>query len=135
MRKLHNVGVFNTQAWSAIFGIPILLSLSLVTETGQVDQIMNLDMNCWLAVFYMAVIASMIGHGGINFLLKRHPVSLIAPILLSSPIFGTIAAVIIRDEVLTLRFLMGAGLILSGLAVIHARDWLNKRQVSRALLP
>lgn len=135
MRKLQNVGVFNTQAWTAIFGLPILLVLSLYTETGQIDQILAMNWIGWSTVFYTAVLSSVVGYGGMNFLLKHHPVTLIAPILLSTPIFATVAAVIVFDEVLTIRFLIGAGFTLLGLAVIHMRDWWKKRQVVRELLP
>ncbi|PCI43246.1 MAG: hypothetical protein COB49_12560 [Alphaproteobacteria bacterium] len=135
MRALQNVGVFNTQAWTALFGFPILLSLSLYTETGQIDQIMTMDMTGWGTIFYTAVLSSVVGYGGMNFLLKRYPVTLIAPILLSTPIFATLAAVIVFDESLTLRFLVGAGLTMLGLGVIHMRDWWKKRQLVRELLP
>lgn len=135
MRKLRNVGVFNLQGWVAVFAFPILFFLTLYTETGQIDQIMNMNKTGWSALFYTAVLSSVVGYGGLNFLLKRHAVTLIAPIFLSTPIFATIAAMIVFDEVLTTRFLMGAGLTMIGLAVIHMRDWWKKRQVVRELLP
>jgi len=135
MRKLQNVGVFNTQAWTALLGFPVLLSLSLVTESGQVGQIMSMNMTGWAAIFYTAVLSSVVGYGGMNFLLKRHPVTLIAPILLSSPLFATAAAVMVFDEHLTMRFYVGAGFTMLGLGVIHLRDWWKKRQVVLELLP
>jgi len=135
MRKLQNVGVFNTQAWTAIFGLPILLSLSLLVEEDHLTQIINMDMTGWGAIFYTAVLSSVVGYGGMNFLLKHHPVTLIAPILLSAPIFATMAAMIAFEETLTTRFLMGAGFTMFGLAIIHLRDWWNKRQVVGELLP
>lgn len=134
MRTMKNIGVFNTQAWSALYGVPILLSLSLTMETDHISQIMAMDMTGWGTVFYTAILASVVGYGGMNFLLKNHPVTLIAPILLSVPIFATAAAVIVFDEQLTPRFLVGAGLTLLGLVVIHVRDWWKKRQVVEELL-
>ncbi|NOZ66263.1 MAG: DMT family transporter [Alphaproteobacteria bacterium] len=135
MRKLKNVGVFNTQAWTAVIGLPILLSLSLATESGQVAQVMAMNFTGWAAIFYTAVLSSVVGYGGMNFLLKHHPVTLIAPILLSTPIFAAVAAVITFGDDLTPRFLAGASLTMLGLAVIHLRDWWKKRQVVRELLP
>lgn len=135
MRKLKNVGVFNLQGWVAVFAIPILLSLSLQWETGQIDQVFSMDRTGWSALLYTAVLSSVVGYGGMNFLLKHHAVTLIAPIFLSTPIFATLAAILVFDEALTSRFLIGAGLTLIGLAVIHMRDWWKKRQVVRELLP
>ncbi|WP_339863546.1 DMT family transporter [Paremcibacter congregatus] len=135
LRRLKDVGVFNTQAWTAVFGLPILLSLTFMTEADQMTQLMAMNQEGWMAVFYTAVVSSIIGYGGMNFLVKRHPVTLIAPIFLSVPIFATMAAVIAFDEILTPRFLMGASLTLLGLAVIHLRDWWKKRQLVEELLP
>lgn len=135
MRRLQDVGVFNMQGWTAVIAIPILLCLSLYIETGQIEQVMAVDMTGWSAIFYTAVLSSVVGYGGMNFLLKRHPVTLIAPILLTTPIFAAVAAIIVFDEKLTTRFLIGAGFTLAGLSVIHMRDWWKKRQLVRELLP
>ncbi len=135
MRKLHNVGVLNTQAWTAVFGLPILFSLSLFMETDQLGQIANMNLAGWGTVFYTAVLSSVVGYGGMNFLLRRHPVTLIAPIFLSTPLFATVAAVMVFDEVMTTRFYIGASFTMLGLAVIHIRDWWKKRQLVRELLP
>ncbi|MCF8474316.1 MAG: DMT family transporter [Emcibacter sp.] len=135
MRKLQNVGVFNLQAWTGVFAVPILLSLSLVAENGQWEQIVDMNLGGWGALLYTAVLSSIVGYGGMNFLLKRYSVTLIAPILLSTPVFATIASVIVFDEILTNRFLIGASFTLCGLAVIHLRDWWKKRRVVRELLP
>ncbi len=135
MRKLKNVGALNIQGWTGVFAVPFLLSLTLVTETGQMEQITSMNMTGWGALFYTAVLSSVVGYGGMNFLLKHHPVTLIAPILLTVPIFASSAAVIVFNEELTPRFFLGAGLTLFGLAIIHIRDWWKKRQMVRELLP
>jgi len=135
MRRLQHVGVLNTQAWIGLLGIPVVLSLSLYAEDNQMAQILNMGVEGWAALFYTAVLSSVVGYGGMNFLLKHNPVTLIAPIFLSVPLFATLAAVIILDEALTPRFLFGAGLTLSGLAVIHLRDYWKKRQLAPELLP
>ena len=135
MRKLRNVAVFNTQAWTALFGLPVLMTLTLMTESGQLAQVMSMNMNGWWALLYTAVLSSVVGYGGMNFLLRKYPVTMIAPIFLSTPVFATAAAVMVFDEVLTMRFLAGAGLTLAGLVLIHVRDWLKGRQVVRELLP
>lgn len=130
MRKLKKVEVFTTQVWSAAFGFPILFCLTFYLETGQIAQIMNMNWEGWGAIFYMSFLSSIVGYGGMNFLLRHHPVTVISPIFLSSPVFAALAAVVVFDERLTSRFLIGAGLTLSGIAVIHMRDWMNKRRVT-----
>lgn len=134
-RKLKDVDVLTTQAWTAVSGLPILIGLTLYYETDHLTQVMALDVTGWSMVFYTAVLSSIVGYGGMNFLLKHHPVTLIAPIMLCVPVFSTVAVVIFLDEVITPRFLIGAFITMGGLGLIHFRDWWRKRKVVTDLLP
>lgn len=134
-RKLKDVDVLTTQAWTAVSGLPLLIGLTLYYETDHLAQVMALDVTGWSMVFYTAVLSSIVGYGGMNFLLKHHPVTLIAPIMLCVPVFSTVAVVIFLDEVITPRFLIGAFITMSGLGLIHFRDWWRKRKVVTDLLP
>ncbi|WP_417319604.1 DMT family transporter [Emcibacter sp.] len=135
MRSLKGVSVLTTQAWTAFYSVPILLTLSLVFEQGQVRELVELDGLHWGMLLYTAALSSIVGYGGINFLLKRHPVAHIAPILLLVPVFATLSAVIFLDEVLTVRFLLGCTVTFSGIGLIHYRDWIRNRKMAKALLP
>ena len=115
--------------------MPLLLALSLWFETGQIAELVHLDALHWGMLIYTAVISSIVGYGGINYLLKHYPVAQIAPILLLVPVFATTAAVVFLDEVLSLRFLIGAGITLGGLGLIHYRDWVKNRKLPKEMLP
>ncbi|WP_138379357.1 DMT family transporter [Luteithermobacter gelatinilyticus] len=135
MRRMQTVSILRVQAWTAFYSVPLLLALSLWFETGQIAELVHLDALHWGMLIYTAVISSIVGYGGINYLLKHYPVAQIAPILLLVPVFATTAAVVFLDEVLSLRFLIGAGITLGGLGLIHYRDWVKNRKLPKEMLP
>jgi O-acetylserine/cysteine efflux transporter len=133
-RQLKDVGVWQNQAWTAVCAIPCLLPMTLIFETGQIEQVMNMDLMGWGLVFYTAVFASLVGYGGINYLFKHYNVSQVAPFLLTIPIFATIASVLLLDEVITQRFIFGSSVTLGGLGLIAFRDWWLKVKMSKEQL-
>ena len=133
-RKLKDASVWSTQAWTALFALPFLLPMTFIFETGQIEQIMNMDLEGWGLVFYTAVFASLVGYGGINYLFKHYNVSQVAPFLLTIPIFATIASVMLLGEEITPRFLFGSGVTLGGLGLIAFRDWWLKIKMSKEQL-
>ncbi|WP_321397701.1 DMT family transporter [Emcibacter sp.] len=135
MRRFRGPGVLTTQAWTAFYSIPILLTLSLGFEEGQIRELVELDRLHWGMLIYTAALSSVVGYGGINFLLKHHPVAHVAPIMLLVPVFATLSAVIFLDEELTVRFLAGSVVTFSGIGLIHYRDWIRNRRLAKELLP
>jgi len=134
-RSLKDVSILTTQAWTAVSGLPLIIGLTLFFEPDPISQLNIMDLKGWGMVAYAAILSSIVGYGGMNFLLKRHPVTLIAPMMLCVPVFSTVAAMVFLDEVITTRFLIGAFITMSGLGLIHFRDWWRKRRVVKELLP
>ncbi|MBI1775551.1 MAG: DMT family transporter [Proteobacteria bacterium] len=118
MRGLRNVGVFNLRAWVALVSAPILLLLSLGLETGQVQAMRDASPLAWAALAYTAIGSSLIGFGGMYYLLKRYPVSLVTPLFLLAPIFAVIAGITLLGDVITLRMMVGTVVTLAGVLVI-----------------
>ncbi len=134
MRKMSTVPVFQTQAWVSFYSVPAFLALTLIFEKDQVSQILNVDMIGISMVLYTSILSTIVGYGGMNYLIKRFPVTLISPFLVSVPVFATISSVIFLGETLSLKFILGSIVTLSGLGIIHFRDWQLKRK-SKVLLP
>lgn len=118
MRDLKNVNTFTLQAWVALVSAPSLIGLSFVMETGQVAAVTGASLKAWAALTYAAVGSSLIGFGGMYYLLKRYPVTLVTPLFLLAPIFAVIAGVMLMGDVLTVRVLIGAAITLGGVLVI-----------------
>ncbi|MDG1708045.1 MAG: EamA family transporter [Emcibacteraceae bacterium] len=128
MRRITTIPVFQTQAWISFYSVPVFIIMTIMFEENHVEQVMNLDYVGVLMVLYTSVLSTIVGYGGINYLLRRYPVTLISPFMVSVPVFATIGSVIFLGETLSTKFIIGSLVTLSGLGIIHYRDWQLKRR-------
>lgn len=128
MRRLRGVGALELQAWNAALGIPILIPLALALEGDPRASLLAAETRHWLGVFYSAAIASVVGHGLLYALLRRHPVAAITPWLLLTPVAAIALAAVFRGETPSLPILLGGGLVLGGVLVIALRDRASGRR-------
>lgn len=128
MRRITKIPVFQTQAWISFYSVPVFVFMTLIFEENQLSQIIGLDYIGILMVLYTSILSTIVGYGGVNYLLRQYPVTLISPFMVSVPVFATIGSVIFLNEVITPKFILGAVVTLSGLGIIHYRDWLLKRR-------
>lgn len=134
MRNIKAVPVFQTQAWVAFYSVPVFVFMTLIFETNQVEQVMNLDMVGISMVLYTSILSTIVGYGGMNYLLTKFPVTLISPFMVSVPVFATISSVVFLGEALSTKFVVGSLVTLSGLGIIHYRDWQLKRKAKVTVL-
>ncbi len=129
MRRLRNIGVFTAQAWIALISSPGLFLVSLIFETGQFESMAAASTTVWAAAAYTAIGASVIGHGGMYFLLQRYPITLVAPMLTLSPVMGVFAGIMIMGDVLTPKMIVGGLIALAG-AILTSLPEGSRRQDS-----
>ncbi|MGH8497044.1 MAG: DMT family transporter [Gammaproteobacteria bacterium] len=122
MKRLSGIGVFQLQAWVATLSWPLLLGLSLLTEPGQMAAVAQAGPLAWATVLYTSIFASLIGHGGLFWLLQRYDISIVSPLTLVSTVFGVFFAVTLLGDRLTERMLVGAVLTLGGVFIIAMRS-------------
>ncbi len=121
IRELGDVHPLTITGWVSLVGAPVLLLTSFVFEENHWQTLQESTIVGWSALFYTAIMSSIIAHSGLFFLLQRYPVGLIAPFYLLSPIFAILGAVFILDDQLTTGLIIGSGLILFGVG------WIIKR--------
>lgn len=134
MRKIKAVSVFQTQAWVAFYSVPVFAVMTLIFETDQVSQVFNLDMLGISMVLYTSILSTIVGYGGMNFLLQKFPVTFISPFMVSVPVFATVSSVVFLGETPSLKFIIGSLVTLCGLGIIHYRDWQLKRKAKAIVL-
>ena len=122
LRRLSGVSVMNLQGWIGLIGMVSVLSVSFLLETGQIDALVASSWQARGGVIFSALGSSIVGHGGLYFLIKRYPVSTVAPLTLLSQIFAVASGVIILGEVLTTKMILGGLLTFGGVAVILLRQ-------------
>lgn len=119
-------------AWTAVvllFGSSIT---SIVMETGQVDVIRNSPMPVFIAAIYAAVIVSIFSHGQYFRLLQTYDVSVVVPLTLMMTVFATILGVVLLNETLNARYIIGAVIILPAVYVIARRQSSSKTVIDMA---
>jgi O-acetylserine/cysteine efflux transporter len=81
------------------------------------STILSMDAMAWLGVAFQAGPTTLLAFGIWAWLLRRHPAALVAPFTLLVPIVGMTCAVLLLGEPVTWWKLVGAALVLGGLAL------------------
>ncbi len=111
-RSPHPLGLL---VWSSLVPPLPLAALSLATE----HQGVQLSAGGVLALLYVVVLSTFGGFGVWTWLLGRHPASQVAPFTLLVPVVGIAAAWLALGEVPGAPELLGAAVVLAGLAVVQ----------------
>ncbi len=122
MRQVKEIPVFEMQALIATMSWPVLLVMSLIFESGQVEAARTANLVEWGGIAYVALMSSLVAHAGFYWLLQRYEVSQITPLTLLAPLFTVVFGVILLGETLTWRIVLGAVVTLVGVAIISMRQ-------------
>ena len=122
IKRVRQLEPLELQAWLAWGSLPILLPLSLWLEDDPVASIAAADLTGWAALLYSAVLASLVAHTGYFALIRRYPVSSVAPVTVLTPLFAVMFSVLFLGDVLDGRMVIGGILTLAGVTVILARE-------------
>ena len=118
-RRLKDLDVSLTNAFTGLFGFIILLILSYFIEGDAITNIKLININTWLLIFYQAVVVSLGAHLLMFYLYKFYTVGQIFPSYSLFPIFGIGLTFLIFGEVPTLLFLIGGIIVLSSVYLLH----------------
>jgi O-acetylserine/cysteine efflux transporter len=118
-RKAGGVPMLPYIVWSSIFAVPPLVLLAFVFEGWPaIEQgLRDADAGAWAAVLWQSVGNTMFGYTAWQWLLAKHPASVVTPMALLVPIFGMSASAIVLSEPMPGWKLLAAGLVLAGLAL------------------
>lgn len=118
-REGSRVNMLAYVVWAAMFAVPPLLILSLLTEgpTAIADGLRHATLTTWAAVLWQSVGNTMFGYACWAWLLSRYPAATVAPLSLLVPIFGFAASATLLGEPLPPWKIGATLLIMAGLAV------------------
>jgi O-acetylserine/cysteine efflux transporter len=122
VKRLREVKPLELQAWIATVGGPVLLLTSLLLEQNQVAAIEQATWRGWSALFFTAVMSSLIAHTAWYYLVSRYPVTSLSPLTLLSPLFGVFFSVTLLNDQLTTRMLIGGAVTLVGVFIVVMRE-------------
>jgi len=118
IRSMKDISGMTTTAWVAVFAVPQLAVMSFLFEDGQVEAIQNADPIVWMAVLYLGLVMTAFGYGLWYTLVRKHPISHIAPFLLLLPVFSVIGGVLFLGETLAWTSVVGGLIVIAGVAFI-----------------
>lgn len=122
IKRVHELEPLELMAWLAWASLPLLLPLSLLLETGQLESMVQAGAMGWGALLYSAVLASLFAHTAYFALVRRYPVSSVAPVTVLAPVFSVLFSVLLLGDRLDWRMVIGGLMTLSGVAVIVTRE-------------
>jgi O-acetylserine/cysteine efflux transporter len=129
MRGLRDVDTFMLQAWTAVIGIPVLLVVSGLLEPEAWSAVRAADWRGWAGVAYSGLIASLVGHGLLYWLVQRHPVSQVTPYLLIAPLIAVCLGVLVWGDRPGPKLIIGGAMVLGGVLLVALRALQKSRTV------
>jgi O-acetylserine/cysteine efflux transporter len=128
-KKVGKVDLVGLVVWGSLIPPLPFLALSYAFEGPQriVAALSGISAMSIFAIVYLAFIATLIGYGLWSRLLSRYPASQVAPFSLLVPIVGLASASLFLDEHLSTVQVVGALLVMAGLAVNVFGGWVVQR--------
>lgn len=121
-RRLSGVPVLTILAWIGGSGAVVLLPIAAWLEPSHFAALPQLPLRDLSWILFSAVGSTIIGHGGMAWLLQRHPVATVAPLTLAAPVIAVVASSIFFNTVLTPLMIAGGLITMTGVAIITFRS-------------
>jgi O-acetylserine/cysteine efflux transporter len=120
-RKLAGVPVLVLYAWIGLCGSAILAPIAMLYEPHAMRDLTHIPPVALGAVLFSAVCSTLIGQGGMAWLLQRHPISAVIPYTLVAPVVSVIAASAFFGTPITGMMILGGIVVLAGVAIVTIR--------------
>ena len=123
VKKVKGISPWQLLAWFSVVGSSVLWVLTLALEDNQMQSFAPENrVNFMLALFYSAVITSVIAHASYYWLLQRLPIYIVSTSGLMTTVIAIAAGHILLGEAITTQLLIGAALTLLGIIfILYAR--------------
>ena len=128
-RRLAGVSVATIYGWVGLGGVIVLAPLALVFEHPVMSGSVPIPPIAFVWIGFSALGSTLIGSGGMAWLLQRHPVATVIPVTLGAPVIGVIASTIVFNTPLTPVMVLGGVVSLAGVAIVTMRTATAKDRV------
>ena len=123
----EKIGGLALTAYIGVFAGPSSIVLSYFIEGNTYQYITNADLKTWLIVLYLGLIMNCLAYSLWYFVLSKHPVNYVMPVMLLFPVTGLITAIFLLGETPSTYAYIGGFIIISGVGIIL----INKREKIR----
>ena len=108
-------------AWLALFSGPPLIIASNIYDGNMMNYFRSASLTSWIIVAYIGLIMQPVSYGCWYYVLKRHPVYKVLPVMMLLPITGLVASIFLLGEEPGKYILIGGTIILIGVGMILFR--------------
>ena len=120
----EKIGGLALTAWIGVFAGPSSIFLSYLIEGNTYQYIINADFKVWMIVIYLGLAMNCLGYSIWYYVLSKHPVNYVMPVMLLFPVTGLITAIFVLGETPSTYAYVGGIIIITGVAIILV----NKRK-------
>ena len=118
-RKLRDLDISLTNAFTGLLGFIILLIASYIIEGQTIKTIISISFTSWVLIAYQAIVISLGAHLLMFYLYKFYTVGQIFPSYSLFPIFGIALSFLIFGEVPTILFILGGIIVITSVFFLH----------------
>jgi O-acetylserine/cysteine efflux transporter len=117
-RGLSGVTAMNSQAWNGLMGALVLAPFAIWMEPDVIAHIPDMQPlpMAWLA--FSCIGSTILGQGSLAWLLQRHPISTVTPLMLAAPVLAALLASLYFGTRITPAMIVGGVIALTGVIVI-----------------
>ena len=105
-------------AWLALFSGPPLIIASNIYDGNMMNYFRSASLTSWIIVAYIGLIMQPVSYGCWYYVLKRHPVYKVLPVMMLLPITGLVASIFLLGEKPGKYIFIGGTIILIGVGMI-----------------
>jgi O-acetylserine/cysteine efflux transporter len=121
MKQMTGVRPLTFQAWVGLISFMPLIFATAILEPGAPAIAMAAGWQLAAIILFSALIVSVIGHTTYYWLIQRYEANLISPLTLMMPLFTIALGVVITNDEITPRLLIGTVVALAGVLMITLR--------------
>ena len=121
-RYLKDFNTIDQVGWHSFVGFIILFSLSFLFGEDPTKQLYPINYLGLITAFHAGIFVSLIGHGGLFYLYKFYPVSILLPFYSLFPLFGIALTFLIFFEIPGFYELVGGIIVIGSIYLIHVDD-------------
>jgi drug/metabolite transporter (DMT)-like permease len=115
-RLVTAVSPYHTLFYQTLFSIPILFLLSYMVQETPIRYLNGL---IWISLAYQGILVAFISYLVWFFLVHSYPVSRLSAFTFLTPVFATLAGVLLLGEPLTLRLIISLTLVSIGIFIVN----------------
>ena len=112
IRRVPDVDWRAYVAWTSVMVLILSTTATILFETGQAEAWASDKWRILIAAIYAGVGVSIFTHGQYFRLLQSYPVNRVVPLTIMVTVFATVLGIVLLDETLYRRYIIGAAIIL-----------------------